>query len=85
MIIMIIVVIWHKKVGYMQDKILKKMLSYEADLQDIKNYLRILNNYIENDNQADYLEQFIKIIERKVDSFSQNYEELNNQIWVLIN
>lgn len=69
----------------MQTKILKKMLSYEADLCDIKNYLKILNNCIENDSQADYLEQFIKIIERKVDVFSQNYEELNNQIWILIN
>ena len=58
----------------MQNKILKKMLSYEADLHDIKNYLRILNNCIENDNQADYLEQFTKIIARKVDAFSQNYE-----------
>lgn len=44
----------------MQAKILKKMLSYEADLCDIKNYLKILNNCIENDSQADYLEQFIK-------------------------
>ena len=50
MIITIIVVVWRKKVGCMQNKILKKMMCYEADLQEIRNFLQILYNCVENNN-----------------------------------
>ena len=68
----------------MQNKILKKMMCYEADLQEIRNFLQILYNYVENNNDCYYLQQFVKIIETKLDSFAENYEELNNQVWVLL-
>ncbi|HIT92807.1 MAG TPA: hypothetical protein IAD11_07805 [Candidatus Stercorousia faecigallinarum] len=68
----------------MQNKILKKMMCYEADLQEIRNFLQILYNCVENNNDCYYLQQFVKIIETKLDSFAENYEELNNQVWVLL-
>ncbi len=69
----------------MQNKILKKMMCYEADLQEIRNFFQILYNCIENNNDCYYLQQFVKIIETKLDSFAENYEELNNKIWGLLN
>ena len=68
----------------MQDEILNKMMSYEADLNEIKNFLKILYNCVEDNNDSCYLQQFVKIIETKLDIFSENYEELNNQIFVLL-
>lgn len=69
----------------MQNRILKKMIRYEADLIEIKNFLKILYNCVEDNNDSCYLQQFVKIIETKLDIFSENYEELNNQIFVLLN
>ncbi len=69
----------------MQNRILKKMIRNEADLIEIKNFLKILYNCVEDNNDSCYLQQFVKIIETKLDIFSENYEELNNQIFVLLN
>ena len=50
----------------MQDEILNKMMSYEADLNEIKNFLKILYNCVEDNNDSCYLQQFVKIIETKI-------------------
>ncbi len=69
----------------MQNRILKKMIGYEADLHEIRDFIKILYNCVENNPDAGYLQQFVKIVETKLDSFAENYEELNNQVWLLLN
>lgn len=61
------------------------MYNYEADIQEINDFLKVLQYSVEQNDDTYYLTNFVKIIQQKTEKFSENYEELNNQIWILIN
>lgn len=69
----------------MSNNILKKMYSCESDIQEINDFLKVLQYSVEHNDETYYLANFVKIIQQKTEKFSENYEELNNQIWILIN
>lgn len=69
----------------MNNNILKKMYNYEADIQEINDFLKVLQYSVEQNDDTYYLTNFVKTIQQKTEKFSENYEELNNQIWILIN
>lgn len=59
----------------MKKKILQDMLNMENQALELKNYIKILKNSIDNENEVDYIWDFVDII---LDKTEQNYDNIEN-------
>lgn len=51
------------------------MLNMENQALELKNYIKILKNSIDNENEVDYIWDFVDII---LDKTEQNYDNIEN-------
>lgn len=51
------------------------MLNMENQALELKNYIKILKNSIDNENEVDYIWDFVEII---LDKTERNYDNIEN-------
>lgn len=59
----------------MKEKILQDMQNIETHALELKNYIKILKNSIDNENDIDYIWDFVDVILNKTE---QNFENIEN-------
>lgn len=59
----------------MKENIFKTLTDIESQAQELKNYVKILKNSIENENDIDYLWNFVDLI---YDKTEENLESIEN-------
>lgn len=66
----------------MKENIFKTLIDIENKAHELKNYVKILKNSIENENDIDYLWDFVDLIYDKTEENLENIENIRIKIGV---